>query len=268
MLNEQGFATAAARQAALDRRLAALRSAPAATKGFTVFAEAGQLQNKFAAVEGLPAVAMRSSGGLAGGLWREGRWIVGATIANDRTRADLDDFGGHARIKTTTPGLFAQYDAGRFFVQGAASLGNDKYTLLRGNGLFARPSLLSAAVSGTRTDLSLTAGTTYTGKAGDWSLTPYAGILSSQVRLDDFAETRVSGIMTTGLAFKNWSVSSLRTRAGFDLARTGRRVTPRVSVVWLHELEKDRHFDAGLVGAGGAMYRAPGRPAETDIIQA
>ncbi len=44
--------------------------------------------------------------------------------------------------------------------------------------------------------------------------------------------------------------------------------SPRLSVVWLHELEKNRGIDAGLIGAGGAMYHAPGRPAETDLFQA
>lgn len=268
VLNEHGFALAASRQAALDRRLAGLRSAQA--KGFTLFVESGQVQNKFAALEGLPEVALRTSGGLAGSAWREGRWTVGATIARDRTRADLDAFGGHATIKATTPGLFAQYDTGRFFIQGAASQSNDKYTLLRGSGLYARTSLLSAAVSGTRTDLSLTAGSTFTGKAKDWSVTPYVGLLSSQVRIDDFAETRAAGGTGTELAFKHWSLGSLRTRAGLDLTSLAAhgRVTPRLSVVWLHELKRERGISTGLVGTNGAFYRAPGRPAETDIVQA
>jgi len=268
VLNEQGFATAAARQAAIDRRLAALRSTPASAKGFTVFVEGGQLQNKFAALDGLPEVAMKSSGSLAGAAWRQGRWTVGASVAQDRTSADLDGLGSQARIRSTTPGLFAQYDAGRFFVQAAASQSDDDYTLLRDSGIGYRPSRVSAKVNGSRTDLSLTAGTTLKGK--DWNVTSYAGILSSLVRLDNFAETRASGNTGTELAFRHWSVGSQRTRAGFDLTRvtTRGRAIPHVSVAWLHELEKERGLSTGLVGAGGAMYRAPGRPAETDLLQA
>ncbi len=268
VLNEQGFATAAARQAATDRRLAARRAAPAPAHGFTTFVEGGQLQNKFTALEGLPEVEMKSSGGLAGATWQQGRWIVGATLAKDRARADLDIYGSSARLESTTPGLFAQYDAGRFFVSAAASRSDDDYTLVRNSGLVYRPSVSGATVPGSRTDLALTTGTTF--KRQDWSLTPYAGILSSRVKLDAFAEKRVSGYYDYALAFNDWSVRSLRTRAGFDLTRaTARgRVFPRLSVVWLHELEKDRAITAGLISAGGARYRAPGRPAETDLVQA
>ncbi|MES1194367.1 MAG: autotransporter outer membrane beta-barrel domain-containing protein, partial [Opitutus sp.] len=198
VLNEQGFATAATRQAALDRRLAGLRAAPAGAAGFTAFLESGQVRNKFAALEGLPEVAMHSSGGLFGVAWRQGRWIAGATVAKDRTRAALDGLGSTARLTTTTPGLFAQYDAGRYFVQAAISRSDDDYTLVRDSGISYRPARVQAAANGSRTDFSVTAGTTFRGK--DWSVTPYAGLLSSRVRLDDFAETRFSGTTGTELA--------------------------------------------------------------------
>lgn len=265
VLNEQGFAAAAARQSALDRQLARLRDGPR-TDGFAVLLEAGQQQHESSSLDGLPAVTFRNSGGLAGVSWRQGRWSAGVTAARDRSRAELDGIGSHARISSHTPGVFAQYDAGRFFLNAAASRSRDDYTLVRNSGIISRPSVVSARPSGRRTDLSFTAGTTLS--RASWTLTPHAGVLASHVEVDDFTESRVSGAPASELAFTRWSVGSLRTRAGFDLARTTGRVTPRFSLVWLHELEQDRGLSAGLAAAGGARYRAPGRPAETDLVQA
>jgi uncharacterized protein YhjY with autotransporter beta-barrel domain len=265
VLNEQGFVTAAARQSALDRQLARLRTGPPAD-GFAVLVEGGQQQNEFSALDGLPAVTFRSSGGMAGVTWRQGRWSAGLTAARDNSRADLDGIGSRAQITSIAPGVFAQYDAGRFFINAAASRSRDDYTLVRNSGLISRPSVVSAAPSGRRTDLSLTAGTSLKQKSG--TVTPYAGILASHVELDDFTESRVSGAAGSELAFTRWSVGSLRTRIGFDLTGDAGRLTPRLSLVWLHELEKNRGLSAGLVAAGGARYRAPGRPAETDLVEA
>lgn len=267
VLNEQGFSTAAGHQAALDRQMAHLRRNPSA-EGFAAWVEGGQQQNRFASLDGLPLVRFRSDRGLAGVTWRRDRWSGGLSVAKDRSTADLDGIGSRARISAQAPGGFVQYDAPRFFVNAAASLSRDDYNLVRNSGLIGRPSVVSAAPSGRRTDLSATIGTSLQRKS--WTLTPYAGVLASHVRLDDFTESRVSGSAGSELAFSRWSVGSLRTRAGLDLSCATRngRLVPRLSVVWLHELEDERGLSAGLAATGAARYRAPGRPAETDLVQA
>jgi uncharacterized protein with beta-barrel porin domain len=267
VLNEQGFATAAVRQGALDRRLAGLRTLPANT-GFVLFAEGGAFQHRFKQVDGLTPVTLKGDGGQAGFAWRKGAWTLGLAAGRDKTRGDLDDFDSRADIESSATTAFAQYQRGRYFIQGSANRTSDDYSLLRNSGLAYWPSMVSATPRGRRLDLALAAGAAFTAKA--WSLTPSLGVLSSRVQLDDFAEQRVSGNFGSELAFTGWSVSSLRSRVGFAAARTvaGGKLTPRLSVAWLHEFENDRSFSAGLVTAGGARYRAPGRPAETDLVQA
>jgi len=267
VLNEQGFSTAAGHQAALDRQMARLRRDPSAD-GFAAWVEGGQQQNRFSGLDGLPPVRCRTDRGLAGVTWRRNRWSGGLTLAQDRSTADLDGIGSRARISAQAPGGFVQYDAPRFFVNASASFGRADYNLFRNSGLIGRPSVVSAAPTGRRTDLSATIGSSLQSKA--WTLTPYAGVLASHVRLDDFTESRVGGAAGTELAFSRWSVGSLRTRAGLDLscATLNGRLVPRLSVIWLHELEDERGFSAGLAATGAGRYRAPGRPAETDLVQA
>lgn len=266
-LNEQGFAAAAAHHGLIARRLAALATS-GASRGFTVFAEGYRLENRLAAVDGLVGTEFTLDGTAAAAAWRQGRWTVGVSAAQDRSRGNLDGLGSTARLESTAPGAFARYQSGRFFVQGAASRSADRYTLRRNSGLLNWPAVVAAQPRGTRTDLALSAGYTFGRDA--WTVTPYAGVLASHVKLDDFAETTASGLPGTELSFRNWSVGSLRARAGLDAAwalKQG-RLTPRLSVAWLHEFERDRGFSAGLTAAGGAAYRAPGRPAETDLVQA
>jgi uncharacterized protein YhjY with autotransporter beta-barrel domain len=264
-LNEQGFITAAARQAGLDHRLAAWRASTGPGRLIT-YAEGIQQENEFAALDGLPEARFTSRGGSAGAAWRNDRWMAGVAASRQTGRGTLDPWGSTARVESTTPELFVRHDRGAFFIHGSAARSSDRHRLVRNSGLLNRHSIVAARTRGSRTDLALTAGATLGSKA--WRFTPYAGVLASRMRLDDFTESTTAGQAGTELAVRDWSVDSLRTRAGFDLARPfANRVTPRLSVTWLHELEKDRALTAGLA-ATGAFYRAPGRAAETDLVQA
>jgi uncharacterized protein with beta-barrel porin domain len=266
-LNEQSFAAAAAHLGLMERRLAVL-AASDAPRGFTVFADGYRQENRFAQAAGLVGTDFTVNGAAAAAAWRGGRWTVGVSATRDRTRGNLDGLGSTARIESTAPGAFARYQAGRFFIQGAASRSSDRYELRRNSGLISWPAFVSAQPRGTRTDLALSTGFAF-GRNG-WTITPFAGLLASHVKLDDFVETTAGGMGSNELFFRNWSVGSFRSRAGFDAAWTLKqgRVTPRLSVIWLHEFARDRGFSTGLTAAGGAAYRAPGRPAETDLVQA
>lgn len=264
VLNELHFMQALALQAQLDRRLAADRQAP--TGGISLAAGGGRLTSRFDAIDGLPEVEFETDGASAAAAWRRGSWTVGASVARHKSRADLDGLGSTARLESTAPGVFAQYTAGRFFAHGAATRSSDRYELRRNSGVQFRPSLVSAGTRGSRTDLSLTGGFTWRGKS--WTVTPFAGVLASHVRLDDFGETLSAGAAGSELSFRNWSIGSIRIRGGLDVAWSlaQGRLRPRLSVGWLQELEKERAFPAGLA-ASGVFYRAPGRRAETRLLQ-
>lgn len=270
VLSEEAFSAAAVRQAALDRRLASLRqSHPADKSGGAVFFEGGQRRTSYPSVNGLEEVEIKSSSGLAGVAWSRDRWTFGATVGAGRSSADLDRLGSNTKVRSVAPGLFAQYAAGAFFLHATATTSRDDYTLQRDCSLVGYSATTTAQPDGSRTDFALTAGYGFTG--GSWTLTPSCGLLSSRLKIDDFAETLASGNPGAEMAVTDWSARSLRSRAGFDLVYRSPSGTlvPHLGVRWLHEFERNRGFDARFAAAPVASaYRAPGRPAETDLVQA
>lgn len=265
---EHGFATAAARTTTLDRQFAAARSQSG--RAPVVFFEGGRRRFTRSAVDGVPASTAVARGGLAGVAWKGGRYLVGAWVAREKSTLALDAAGSAAEIEGTEPGVFAEYTGDRFFLNASAAFSRDHHQLRRVvEYIFFSPLTVTetAAPSGRRTDLALTAG--YRFQSGGWSLTPQAGLLASRWSMDDFRETNSSTFQISPLVFRDWDSRSLRSRAGFDLtfATPKHRLEPHVSVSWLHEFDDGRTISAGFVGAASG-YRAPGRPAERDLVLA
>lgn len=270
VLSEEAFSAATARQSAIDRRLTSLRRTHSAGQsGGEVFFEGGQRRTTYLADDGLGKVEFRSNSGLAGAAWSRDRWTFGATVASGRSAADLDRLGSNMKVRSVAPGLFAQYTSGAFFLHATATTSHDEYTLQRDTSLVGYSATATAQPDGSRTDLALTAGYGFT--RGGWTITPSFGLLGSQLKVDDFSETLASGNPGSEMTVTDWSVRSLRSRAGFDLAyrSSSGALVPRLGVMWLHEFERDRGFTARLAAAPAASaYRASGRPAETDLVQA
>ena len=262
VLAENAFATATARQAALDRRLAAFRTTKPA-RGFDLFFEAGYRKTAFDTVSSLPAASAKAGSGTVGGAWRNDAFMLGASLTQETGNVDLDVLGSRAELKSLTPTVFFQYAPDRFFLHAAASFSNDDYDLRRRIVYPGVDLTALAAPSGRRTDLAFTVG--YAFPHGAWILTPHAGLLTSSWHLDEFAETDAG---VAGMLITDTSLRSTRLRAGLDAVyrSTTSSITPRLSVVWLHELKNDRSFQARFGGAG-ASYTVAGREAEKDLVQ-
>ncbi|SDS25125.1 autotransporter outer membrane beta-barrel domain-containing protein [Opitutus sp. GAS368] len=265
---DQAVAAAQARRSALDRVTGGNQALPAGTPG-RFFAEGAQRRLDFAAIDGLPAAHSSTNGWLAGGAGRWGDWTAGGYLAAEHS--DLEDEAGTAaKIRNDELGFFARFDHGPWFVHAGAGRVASRHDLRRFVHFTATSAVdvtHTAAANGDRTDFSLTAGRTWRGRAG--SLSPFVGFLASRWRMDDFTETTNRTFPYDSLAIKGWAQNSRRARAGFEAAgRTlGGRLQPRLTVAWWHEFAEDRSIPTSLVGAP-AGYLAPGRPAETDFVQA
>jgi uncharacterized protein with beta-barrel porin domain len=263
VLSENGFLTAAARQAALERRLAASR-ATKQVRGLDLFFEVGYRKSNFDAIAGLPTAKSNLHGGTAGGLWRNDGFLLGASLTQEKSGMDLDPLGSRAELKSLTPAMFFQYAPDRFFLHATAAFSRDDYDLQRRIVYPGVDQTAWAAPSGRRTDLALTVG--YSLPRGAWTVTPHAGLLSSLWNIDEFTET---GAGAASLTIRDSSLRSVRTRLGaeaFYHSKDG-KIIPRLSITWLHELRDDRTFQAGFAGAGSS-FTVTGREAEKDLVQA
>jgi outer membrane autotransporter protein len=261
VLPENAFLAAVAQQAARDRLFATARDNP--RRGFELFFEAGRRAADFNAAGGLPGAHSSLSGGMAGGVWRNGRVGIGAALTQEQGDADLDALGSKADIESLAPTAFCQYAGERYFVSAAASVSRDDYSLRRRVVFTGFDQTATADASGTRTDFSFTVGGAYA--VGAWSLVPQAGLLSSRWKLDRFTESGAAG---ADLVIDEWSSRSLRTRLGVEVAGAAGNFTPRATLVWLHETESDRGIPAAFAGAAGSSYMAPGRLADQDLFHA
>ena len=260
-ITANGFAAAAAHQASLDQRLTTLRETTAPATA--VFFEAGFRQARYDATDSLPRASARVGRGTAGLARSQDDFSFGASITQESGPIDLDPAGSRAEVRSLAPAVFLQYAPENFFVQLSAGVSRDDYTLRRRIAYSGTDLTAAAAPHGQRTDVALTFGRGLT--AGGWTLTPNAGLLSSRLTVDDFTETGAPG---ANVAITGWTNRSLRSRVGLEVARNGPTATPRLSVTWLHEFDDDRSFGARLADAGGNAYTAPGRAAETDVVQA
>lgn len=260
-LVENSFLAATTQQAARDRRLAALRNSPA--HGFEVFFEVGQRRTNLEAVSGLPEASSALSGGTAGAAWRNEGFALGATVTQEDGDLELDGIGGKAGLKSTMPAAFFQYAADRWFVNASAAFSRDDYDLQRRVVFAGFDHTASGTTSGSRNDFAVNAGLTL--HSPSWAFTPQAGVLASRWKLDRFTETGAAG---ANLTLFEQSVSSLRTRVGFEATATGQRFAPQLAVFWLHETKDDRSLQAAFAGAGNSPYAAPGRPVDANAIQA
>ncbi|MEO6567293.1 MAG: autotransporter domain-containing protein [Opitutaceae bacterium] len=262
VLPEAGFISALQQQLALDRHLAQWREN--ARSGLELYFDASYRRRAFSSVAGVPESSFKTSGGSAGGAWRNGSWTAGAQLAYETTKGKLDAIGSEAEVKSINPMLFVQYDADRFFFNGSAGFSRDDYELLRKVEINSVVQTATASPKGRRSDFSSTAG--YTLTAGGWAISPALGLLYSAWRMDDFSEAGAAG---TNMAFSSWSTSSWRSRAGVELKHggVGSIVVPRISVLWWHEFHDDRAFTAQFMGANSG-YVSPGRPATKNIVQA
>lgn len=264
VLSEYGFVSALTQQSNLEQHLKAWRSIPnSAPRGGEFYFEASYGRSVFDPVEGGAPSRFRTDGGVVGGAWHHDGWSAGATLGYSTADAKLDLAGSKADVKSIRPALFVQYAPENFFCNASAGFSRDEYELSRHVVFAGFDRTATASPSGRRMDLAVTAG--YHVGIGEWVLTPNAGLLHANWKMNDFSESGAAG---ADLAFSEWSNRSTFSRAGLEISRrtAGRRFRPGASVLWWHDLSDDRSFGARFVGAS-ASYRAPGRPPTGNLIQ-
>lgn len=267
-LPDQAFATAAARRSDLDRWLHGL--APAARDGVAVFFTGSNRERTLKPAAGLPEAGFRTTGGTAGALWRHGPWSLGAFVAVERSRGELDRAGSRGDTDSVEPGLLAQYRAGGFFIDAAASRSRDEHTLSRvvnylyyGN-VTRQP---SAAPEGSRRDLSCTVG--YEWNRRGLTVRPFAGVVQSRWAADTFTEASPGvPFAHEPMTIADWTADSRRWRAGVAVAADlwHDRVRLTLTATGWRELETERPIPARF-RAATASYAAPGRLVEEDLRQ-
>lgn len=265
---EHGWATAMARRMQLDQAVGGNQVSGQTRSALFLTGEHRRLT--YAAVDGLPVAKSSTSSWLAGGRWRAGPWTLGGYVVTEKARLLLDETGSTAKTNSVEPGLFFRYNWKTFFVQAGAGFSHDRYELQRVLDFSLSQQTRvnhTASPDGQRTDWSLTAGHTWQGKKGSFS--PFAGVLFSRWQIDDFTETADNALNQSQLQFEDWSRNSHRTRVGFTASThtLGGRLQPRLTVAWWHDFTDDRSIPTRLIGAPSA-YLAPGRPVDTDLIQA
>lgn len=260
VMAEHAFASASARRAATDRRLAAARFPRSGDSA--LYFEAGTRSAGFDATGALAEAGSRMDRGSAGIVWRQEAVTLGAALTHETGSVDLDQGGSRDELRSTMPEFFIQYDTGRWFVNAGIARSGDKHDLRRHIAYPGFDQTATASVSGSRLDFGVTIGGTFT--TGDWTLTPVAGWLKSDFKMNDFTERGAAG---ANAAVNGWTNHSLRSHAGIEAARTSGKLTSLFGVRWLHEFKDDRSLVARLDGATGTNYPAPGRPAETDLVE-
>lgn len=265
---DNALTAALARRTALDR-LMTTSNLPSTGGSCRVFFEGSRRDLTLKSSGGLPETTARTTGGTAGVSWHRGPWTLGAYLAKEQTKGDLDAVGSRTEVDSVEPGLFAQYAAKGFFANAATASSRDRHTLVRmvdyvyfGNTIQRN----EASPRGTRQDLSLTVG--YDWNADSLTLSPFLGAVYSRWQVDDFTESNSAGLKHEPLAISGWEVESRNLRAGAVLsANLGRgKVRPSLTVTRWRELETDRSIPTRFVGASRG-YLAPGRAPDRDLTQ-
>lgn len=236
-------------------------------KGFTTVFSGNSRRSRFDAIQGLPEARDSSAGGMVGMIGAFGDVTAGLFVAQDDSETELDHKGSLAEREMQNAALSVCYRTKGFHAQMIAAAGRGEANLRR---LVGTPGQGPLARGTTDTQLRL-----YSGELGyhldkdRWRLGASVAYTNTAVKWDGFTETNGSGSELT-LAGLDFDSRQLRTgvQAAVRLAQDKLRL--RASITAVRELEEDRTFLARLAGAPAStgFYRAPGRPADRDAVEA
>jgi hypothetical protein len=249
---------------AVAQPMAALKGRP---KGFTTMFAGNSRRARFDAAQGLPEARESSAGGMFGLIGTFSELSAGLFVAQENADTELDQKGGAVERETQNAALSVRYKNRGFHAQASAGAGRGEADLRR---LVGTPGQGPLVRGSTDTDLRFYAGEVgYSLDKGRWHLGASAGYSSTTVKWDDFTETNGFG---SELTLNGLDFDSRQLHAGVQAAiRVAReRLRLRVALTAVRELEENRTFLARLAGApaGTGFYRAPGRSADRDALEA
>lgn len=200
--------------------------------------------------------------GLTGGLeYTSGGLVVGGAVNVARGEADMDTGTGRAKVRAIQGGLYAGWAGDGFFLQGQASYGQLRYTIIRDaviDQIFARPdgdAITAGAQAGYLFDL------------GGLRLGPVIGVRYADVDLDGYTE---QGDAALTLNVVDQGYTSLIGSAGFE-ARTeldmgGLAVRPYASASIEREFDGDARTIRYALTAAPTIVNQWQLPARSDDI--
>jgi uncharacterized protein YhjY with autotransporter beta-barrel domain len=200
---------------------------------------------------------------MAGADYRlDDHFTIGALLSYGHTDADLDHEGSSATVDTYSPGLFASYVDGAWYVNALAAYGYNSYTEDRHVSIGPVNGFNSGAPQGNQYTGDLTTG--YEFHRGDWKFGPIAGLQYVNLGINAFSE---SG--PTALNLHNQNDESLRSQVGVEgryACRVGSiYLIPHASATWQHEfLDASRGITAGFVGSGASSFTVQGSSLDHD----
>jgi outer membrane autotransporter protein len=179
-------------------------------------------------------------------------WVLGVTLGYARSSSDLTE-GGSLDADGVRAAVYAMYERGEFYTELMVGGSYNSYDTERN----ALGGIAQGSTSSTSFDAYL--GTGYDIHVNQWTLTPMASLLYSDVHIDGFDE---SGSLQP-LRIDSQNQSSLRSRIGLRAAYTATcgsaRVTPSLSLQWQHEfLDNELAMRSRFANGAGSPFTVHG----------
>jgi fibronectin-binding autotransporter adhesin len=179
-------------------------------------------------------------------------WVLGVTLGYARSNSDLNE-GGSLEADGVRAAVYAMYERGEFYTELMVGGSYNSYDTTR--------SALGGIAQGSTNSTSFDAylGTGYDIHVNQWTITPMASLLYSDVHIDGFDE---SGSLQP-LSIDSQNQSSLRSRIGVRAAYTAicgaARVTPSLSLQWQHEfLDNELAMRSRFANGAGSPFTVHG----------
>ncbi len=268
-----GFSLASTMNQQMEQHLDALRQqlTPISEKRFDTYVQSSGIFGQVNSVNDLPNYHF-TTGLIQAGIdyWLSPSFALGAYAGYGYTSAGYDD-GSHARLSSLILGLDATYRKGSFYLDAAAGVSINQYSLRRTIKFGSIDRAATSDPSGVQFNALLAGG--YDFHRGNWTFGPLLSAEFSTLNVDSYTE---QGANALNLKVANDSALSFKTNVGAHLGydiklSNGVRIHPELSLSWQHEfLNNDRTLRSSFAQGNGPSfgYTVPHQGRDTLISSA
>lgn len=181
-------------------------------------------------------------------------FVLGGLFKLGHAKADLDQIGSEAMFNTYTPGIYAGYSEGGFFLNGLYTIGFSSYETKRRIVFADIDRTARGETDGKQQTGAATIG--YAIQRKNLTVSPQISVQYGRFNLDGFNE---SGADSVNLNIADQRAESLRVRYGATVANTfGEgtvKVTPEIRFAYQHEsLDGSQLIEATAPGLGSESF--------------
>jgi uncharacterized protein YhjY with autotransporter beta-barrel domain len=178
-------------------------------------------------------------------------FLAGLLFDYSHTSANLDDQGSTATVDSYSPGIYASYASGGWYVNGLASYSRNQYQENRQIAFLN--SEAKGSPSGYQINGSLTGG--YDIHANNWIFGPTLGVQYTHLNVEGFTESGSPGDLTVADSNSDSLRGLLGARVSYEVTAHGIIFHPYLSASWQHEfLDQSRGVSASLNAVGGGSF--------------